>query len=99
MIASSLTTEQLEFAYITFAAFITPIAITIALVYWRLYNKTLNDICDLNCEIAELKAANKDLKSRLNRHIEEECMTQEQRIQVSVGKAVIDIFKSLFMTL
>lgn len=93
------TTLHMQNAYLIFAAFITPIAITISLVYWKLYNSKINEISDLVCEVDNLKHINKDLEMRLERRIEEECMTDEQRLQVAVGKATIDVFDMLLRSI
>ena len=104
MTATPLDVENLKFAYMLFAAFITPIVVTLSLVYWKLYNNKLNEIADLTCEIENLKYANKDLKNRLEQlrsglNVDEGCMTPEQKIQLEIGKTTIDVFNMIIKTL
>lgn len=104
MTATPLDVEQLKFAYMLFAALVTPIAVTLSLVYWKLYNSKLNELVDLTCEIDNLKYANKDLKNRLEQlrsglNVKEECMTPEQKLQVAIGKTTIDVFNMIIKTL
>lgn len=88
--------ENLYFSYQIFAMFITPIAVTVALVYLRLYNKIRNELIELNCELEELKAHNEYLNKRLCSKIEDEVMTDEQKLHMMVGEVALKLFKCIF---